>query len=117
MPSPVIRFEIGCRDREKTADFYRGVFDWDIGPGPNPGATEIAAAAGGIAGHIVSLGHEPHNYVTVYMQVADIPATLDRIEAAGGQRLVGPVPLPQGGSFAWFRDPDGTVLGLLSDPS
>jgi hypothetical protein len=31
----------------------------------------------GIQGHISSLGHEPHNYVTIYVQVDDLQAYLD----------------------------------------
>jgi hypothetical protein len=37
-----------------------------------------------------------------------------RLRALGGAPVVGPVPLPDGRAFAWFKDPDGTVLGLIS---
>ncbi len=116
MPAPVVHFEIGCRDQAKAAAFYRSVFDWQIGPGANAAALDIAPAGEGIGGHFTSLGHEPHHYVTVYIQVADIAATLEAIVAQGGEKVVGPIPLPGGGAFAWFRDPDGTTLGLSTPP-
>lgn len=114
MPNPVVHFEIGCRDKAQTAEFYRALFDWPVAPGANPMALDIPAAPGGITGHITSLGHEPHNYLTVYVEVADVAATLAKAKELGGQSLVGPIPLPDGRSFAWFKDPEGTVLALLS---
>lgn len=72
-------------------------------------------AAEGIQGHITSLGHEPHQYVTFYVQVEDIVDCLARIEKAGGKKLVGPVPLPPNKQFAWFSDPGGNMVGLVAD--
>ena len=30
MPNPVVHFEIGCRDRARTADFFSKLFDWNM---------------------------------------------------------------------------------------
>lgn len=108
---PVVYFEIGCRDRGKTADFYSKLFGWQItaaGPASNiqTGSTE------GIAGHIVSLGHEPEHYTIFYVDVEDVQAALDQAVALGGKKLVGPVKIPTG-TFAWFADPEGNMIGLL----
>lgn len=65
----------------------------------------------GIPGHITSLGHEPHHYATFYVQVDDLMAYLDKAQALGGKMLVPPVEIPTG-SFAWFADPEGTIIGL-----
>jgi predicted enzyme related to lactoylglutathione lyase len=109
MGQPVIHFEIGCRDRDKAMQFFAALFGWDVTPsGP---AALIDTGAGGINGHITALGHEPHRYVTIYIQVDDLRAYLDKAEALGGKTLVPPVELPNG-SFAWFSDPDGNILGL-----
>jgi len=110
MGQPVVHFEIGCRDRAKTAEFFAQLFDWkmqEAGP-----ATMIDTAGnGGINGHITALGHEPHHYVTVYVQVDDVKAYLDKAQALGGKILVPPVEIPTG-TFAWFADPDGNTIGL-----
>jgi predicted enzyme related to lactoylglutathione lyase len=71
----------------------------------------IAAATHGITGHITSLGHEPHNYVTVYIRVDNIEECLNRIERRGGNKILGPIPIPTG-RFAWFSDLEGNMLGL-----
>jgi predicted enzyme related to lactoylglutathione lyase len=110
MGQPVVHFEIGCRDKAKTAGFFGELFGWstsEMGP-----ATMIDTGAGaGITGHISSLGHEPHNYTIFYVQVDDIPATLEKVASLGGKTIVPPVPIPDG-TFAWFADPEGNVVGL-----
>ncbi len=112
MANPVVHFEIGCRDRAKSAEFYGKVFNWQFREeGP---ATQVDTGAdAGISGHLTAVGHEPHHYTTFYIRVDDIAATLAQVESAGGKKLVGPVPIPQG-QFAWFIDPDGNTVGLLS---
>ena len=113
MGKPVTHFEIGCRDSAKTSDFYAKLFDWQMKPmGP---ATMIETGPGGIGGHITSLGHEPHNYVMVYVEVDDLKGYLDKAGELGGKTIVPPVKLPENqGSFAWMADPDGNVIGLWS---
>ena len=69
------------------------------------------ASGQGIQGHISSLGHEPHQYTIVYVQVDNVQAYLDRATALGGKTLVPPVTIPNG-TFAWFSDPGGNTIGL-----
>ncbi len=111
MPNPVVHFEIGCRDSEKTQRFFADLFDWQMEPaGP---ATMISTGSdAGISGHITALGHEPHNYVTVYVRVDDIQAYLDKAEGLGGKTVVPPTEVPGMGQFAWFSDLDGNTVGL-----
>lgn len=53
----------------------------------------------GINGHITSLGHEPQHYVTVYVQVDDLQAYLDKAAALGGKTPVPPVENSRTGKF------------------
>jgi predicted enzyme related to lactoylglutathione lyase len=109
MGRPVVHFEIGCKDIPKTQEFYKKLFDWKIEAlGP---AAMIAAEAGGIAGHITALGHEPHHYTTFYVDVDDVAAYLEKAKSLGGQMLVPPVEIPTG-TFAWMLDPEGNTVGL-----
>lgn len=110
---PVVFFDIGCKDLEKTTSFYTNLFGWS--PNSIPFANLIdTGTKEGIQGQITSLGHEPHNYVMVYIQVDDINAHLQKIVAEGGVKLVGPVTLPTGKQFAWFKDPEGNMIGLVT---
>lgn len=112
MGRPVVHFEIGCRDKAKTAEFYGAMFEWttqDMGP-----AAMIATGAEtGIQGHISSLGHEPHNYTIFYVQVDDVAAYLKKAESLGGKTIVPAAPIPSG-TFAWFADPEGNTVGLFT---
>jgi predicted enzyme related to lactoylglutathione lyase len=110
MGQPVVHFEIGCRDSAKTSAFFSKLFGWNMqSMGP---ATMIDTGTGsGIQGHISSLGHEPHNYTTFYVQVDDVQSYLDKVGSLGGKTIVPPVEIPTG-TFAWFADPEGNTIGL-----
>ena len=113
--NPVVHFEIGCRDKSKTSAFYRDVFGWDIQE-DGPSNSVNTGSDQGINGHITALGHEPHNYINIYIEVDDVESYLVSLEERGGKRMVGPIPLPDGSTFAWFNDPDGNIVGLISNP-
>ncbi len=111
MPCPIVHFEIGCRDRGKTAEFYSALFGWEMTP--NEYSTDIKTAAdAALTGHLVSLGHEPHNYTIFYVQVDNVSAALTRAVELGGNMLVPPIPIPTG-TFAWMADLEGNTVGLL----
>ena len=111
MGCPVVHFEIGCRETEKTAKFYSDLFDWKTSA-YGPAAMIDTAAGQGIQGHINSLGHEPHRYTMFYVQVDNLESYLDKIVQMGGKKVVPPMDVPGMGRFAWFSDPEGNVVGL-----
>ncbi len=108
---PVVHFEIGCRDRARTGDFYSKLFGWQI-TDADPASNIQTGSPQGISGHITSLGHEPEHYTMFYVDVEDVKAALDKATELGGKTLVGPIAIPAG-TFAWFEDPDGNTIGLL----
>ena len=109
MANLVVHFEIGCRDRAKTSDFYAKLFDWRI---QKSDIADMISTGGDVTGHITALGHEPHNYVTFYIEVDDVRSYLDRAVSLGGKALLPVIPIPAG-QFSWFSDPDGNIIGLL----
>jgi predicted enzyme related to lactoylglutathione lyase len=110
MGQPVVHFEIGCRDRDKTQQFFSDLFGWQIQPA-GPASMIDTAGTQGIHGHITSLEHEPYHYTIFYVQVDDVQAHLDKAVGLGGKILVPPVTIPTG-TFAWFSDLDGNTIGL-----
>ncbi len=111
MPNPVVHFEIGCRDRAKSEEYFKELFGWQIQQG-GPASMIEAAGPKGIPGHITALGHEPLHYTTFYVQVDDVKAYLDKAVALGGKVVVPPIKTPAF-TFAWFNDIDGNMIGLL----
>jgi uncharacterized protein len=112
MPNTICHFEIGCRDRTKTAEFYSKMFDWTLQN--EPAATRVRTG-GDIGGHINALGHEPLNYTIFYVMVDNVARALEKAAALGGKRLVGPVPLPNNTEFGWFADPEGNMIGVYAE--
>ena len=112
MPNAVVHFEIGCRDRDKTNEFYTSLFDWstnDYGPLSKSIAT---GSEDGIQGFFTALGHEPHNYVLVYVEVEEIAPYLEKVVELGGKVLIPENEVPGLGSFAWISDIDDNTIGL-----
>ena len=50
--------------------------------------------------------------MTVYIEVDDVQAYLDKAVALGGKAFLPVIPIPQG-QFSWFSDPDGNIIGLM----
>jgi len=111
MTNPICHFEIGCRDREKTQQFFGQLFEWKI---TDAGPASFIETGDSVGGHITALGHEPHNYTIFYVKVSDVKAYLDKALTLGGKMLVPPITLPTG-TFAWFADPEGNTIGLWKD--
>jgi predicted enzyme related to lactoylglutathione lyase len=104
--NPVVHFEIGGTNLDKSADFYSSLFGWKVSAGP-PKMIEGA----GLTGHLNALGHEPSNYTVVYVGVDNIKSYIAKAEELGAKTLVGPIAIPTG-QFAWLSDPTGTTIGL-----
>jgi uncharacterized protein len=113
MPHPVVHFEIGCRNGDTSQAFYSKLFDWKFESfGPARMISTGAPPGTGINGHLNSLGHEPHNYCVVYVQVDDIDAHARKAESLGGKTCVPKTEVPGMGHFAWITDPEGNTVGL-----
>ncbi len=118
MGSPVVHWELWSENAERTADFYRTVFDWKITHHPelNYRVAE-PGGQGGIGGGIMTpdrSGPWPGN-MTFYIAVNDLDAYAKKITAAGGKIVVEKQQVPGMGSFSLFADPDGRVMGIWKE--
>jgi len=108
---PVVHWEIEARDTERQRAFYAALFNWRIGDGP---IMEITAGIGGPepgpAGHIRA-GDRPR--VTLYVQVADLGASLLRSVDLGASVVAEPFDVPGGPTLAAITDPEGNPVMLV----
>ena len=111
MGQPVVHFEIGSRKSEQSGKFYAALFGCNI-QSHGPALMIDTGTKEGIQGNIAQPDTEPKNYVTIYVQVDDIVASLKQVEALGGKTLVSATEVPGMGNFAWFADLDGNAIGL-----
>ncbi len=121
MANPVVHFEIAGPDGPALQQFYRDLFGWNIeAQGEEMGFYGVVQwNEGGIGGGVFQTEEGmPSNYVTVYIQVDDLQATLDKMSSAGGGAAVPPMEIAPGvGSIAMFTDPANNLMGLYSMPT
>ena len=114
MGAPVVHFEIMGGKGTELETFYRELFSWEINSN-NPmkyGIVETRGGPGGINGG-VGPASDGSRRVSVYAQVEDLQATLDRVEQLGGKTILPPTEVPGGPKLAMFADPAGNITGLL----
>ena len=115
MDHPVTFFEIVGRDVEALQSFYRDAFDWQMQPfNPIPGYNMVRPGAeGGIGGGVGPAYDGGPGHATFYVKVANLEEALGKVESLGGRKVMGPVDVPEGPSFALFTDPEGHLVGLF----
>jgi len=112
MSHPVMHWEIAGRDVAALREFYAKVFGWTM-KDAGPTYLLVEPGEGGVGGGLMKTPDGIPPYVTVYVRVDDIEATLADIAALGGTALMPPTVVSGTVSFAVFRDPEGNVVGLL----
>ncbi|WP_328442075.1 hypothetical protein OG828_46180 [Streptomyces sp. NBC_00457] len=111
-------FEIGTTDLVTTQEFYKRAFGWTTerdkavesvayyGVVPPGASSEIGGVLDGMA-----------DYAIPGVRVADVPAVLERAEAAGGRRVMGPVSDANGVVVGQFLDPFGNRWSTFALPT
>ena len=112
---PVVHWELLARDPQALHAFYRDLFGWttedagfliSIQPGlggPEPGP----------AGHIMAAAPGAPTGFGLFVQVRDIPETLARVPALGGQVAGESFDVPGGPTICPILDPEGNRVTLV----
>ena len=111
MPNPVVHWEIGGRDLDAQASFYRELFGWEAEGFDTD--YRLVDLGEGIGGGLMRCRDDMPAYVTIYVAVDDLDATLAKVKDLGGTPLLPPTPIAGVGAFALFQDPEGNTIGLL----
>ncbi len=111
----VCYIEMPALDVARSAEFYRRVFGWRIRE-RGDGSTSFDDTVNEVSGTWV-VGRPPaaEPGFIVYIMVGDAAATLDAVVSSGGE-IVRPIDRASEEVFAWFRDPEGNVLGIYQQP-
>ena len=115
MAHGVVHWEIGGRNLDSLTSFYRELFGWE--PADFDEDYRLVSPAEGIGGGLMRCRADVPPYVTIYVSVDDLDATLGRVKDLGGDTLVPPTPIPGVGAFALFQDPEGNTIGILGPPA
>lgn len=120
MVNAICHIEFVSNGMKETVKFYSDIFGWKITEF-TPEYHMFAPGEGELGGgfrYVDPEGDEREAPRTVvYVSVDDIEKTLARIEAAGGKTIIPKRKISdEHGFFAFFMDPQGTIVGLWSAP-
>lgn len=108
--------ELLSDDHEGAFSFYSDLFGWQKGEAMDMGEMgvyQIVERNGIPLGGFMNRPPEvPSNWM-YYVRVDDIDATLEKIRAAGGTVLMGPMDVPGGGRIAQSLDPQGAAFAVF----
>jgi len=119
MPAPVhgkiCYIEIPATDPQRSAEFYRDVFGWNIRLRPN-GSIAFDDPTGAVSGAWV-LKRNPTDTpgLLFYIMVDSVAKAANAVMAHGGD-IVQRIGVDAPEITARFRDPGGNVVGLYQEP-
>jgi predicted enzyme related to lactoylglutathione lyase len=114
MAAPVVWFEVAGRDLGTLTNFYEGLFGWKIdAANPMKYGMVDTGGPGGIPGGIFAAGADAEEYVTFYVAVPNINASLKDAEKRGAKVLQPRTALDNGPTIAMLADPEGHRIGLI----
>ena len=123
----VVHFEIPADDLDRAKNFYSSVFSWKLDSVPMPGGgeytsvlttpvdeqTQLPTEPGAINGGMFSRSESLDvNSPVITIDVDAIDDALDQVEANGGTLVTPRTEIEGMGAFAYFKDPEGNVVGL-----
>jgi catechol 2,3-dioxygenase-like lactoylglutathione lyase family enzyme len=112
------------KDLEAAKAFYGGTLGQDVRDGPM-GNLELRLAGGATVFIYPKEDHEPATYTILNFPVDDVDAAVDELTSAGvkmeqydrpdmPQDAKGIARDPDGPAIAWFKDPSGNILSVLT---
>lgn len=109
---PIVHVEFSANNRKEAQKFYGDLFGWSFTHYDEMRYTTFDT--GGTAGGINDVSEEnPAGRISFYIQTDDVTGTLKRVEAAGGTVAMPETEIPGTGTFGFFQDPSGNLIGLI----
>jgi predicted enzyme related to lactoylglutathione lyase len=113
MVNSVVGFEVTANDVKKMKTFYGQVFGWKYSKGLQKGVHKIGFGNKNMFGSILERGEFIPDYVSLYIEVADLKKSISKIQNSGGE-VIRPPFKPDGKTeLAIVADPEGHVLTLI----
>ena len=110
----VIGFQITANNDEQLNGFYADTFGWNIKPGPHEHVSSIDTGNDTIEGSIIGRGDHIPDYVSLFIESEDIPATIETCLSNGAQLIRPEFTLDNGDRLGIVADPEGHIITLLN---
>ena len=121
MSGRVVHFEIPYDTEGRARDFYTEAFGWNLVDLPDAGYTLVASGpttdlgpseSGYINGGLLPRDADGAGSPVIVVDVPDIDEALVKVEKLGGSTVSGKRPVGTFGFAAYFKDPEGNLMGL-----
>jgi uncharacterized protein len=121
MSGRIVHFEIPFEDGDRARGFYREAFGWSVQEMPEMNYTMVSSGPSGdqgptepgfINGGLFKRDQGPASGPVVVVDVESIDSSLKQIERLGGSTVVSKEPVADMGFVAYFKDPEGNIIGL-----
>ena len=126
MTGKVVHFEVPAKNLKRAKDFYTRVFGWQMNDVQGMDYTlvgtvktdknQVPTEPGAINGGMVKL-QKPFSGPVITIQVDDINASLKDIGKHGGKTVTKKTSMGEWGSFGYFKDSEGNLMGLFQAPA
>ena len=124
--NPVVHFEMPAEDKSRMTGFYSKVFGWEtqlLGPEMSEyilvtttenGENGMPKNPGAInGGFYMKSSDSPVQHPSLVISVDDINESMEKVTMAGGKVFGEPGEIPGVGTFVYFEDTEGNVMGIL----
>jgi predicted enzyme related to lactoylglutathione lyase len=132
MNGEVVHFELPAKDFSRAKAFYSKVFGWKTFDASTPSGAPYASlvttktdgssfmevantrpkSRGAINGGMMKQ-HKPFTAPVINILVEDVASALKAIEKQGGKIIVKRTRMGRYGAYAYFRDTEGNLMGLV----
>jgi predicted enzyme related to lactoylglutathione lyase len=122
----IVHFEIPADDVKRASKFYKSAFGWTMQQfapmeywmvqTTEMDENQLPKNPGSINGGLAKRGG-PLKSTVVTIMVADIDKSLAKVEKLGGKTVQKKQPVGDMGFTAYFKDPEGNVVGLFQTPA
>lgn len=114
MPNPIVHWELNTPDPAAAVEYYKSLFGWTVQTIPEMSYNLVQTESGrGADGAIQGVEEAPRG-VTIYVEVDDPQAYLDKAVALGGTVVAPVMTIPGMVTMGQFSDPQGNVIGVVA---
>jgi uncharacterized protein len=113
---PVVFWELASHDEEKSAEFFRQVFGWDVGFDKELGFQRVNSPGAGNPGrgYIFTLKQAKLPFLAIYIRVADIAAKRELVLKHGGAVVIEPTAIGDS-RICLFNEPSGVTFAMIEE--
>lgn len=113
--NPVVYWELASHDAEKSIEFLKNVFDWEVEYDHQIGMYDIPAGESAkefAGGGVFTLRKAKLPFLTIYIKVDDLEAYVKKIETHGGYIVEPPLQVANS-KICLFNDPSGVTFAMI----